>query len=44
VPQFSFAPARVVKYCGEMTRTIPAVPVYVGLAGPTEARTPLRFA
>lgn len=44
VTQFSFAPARVVKYCGELARSFPAIPVYVGLAGPTEARTLLRFA
>lgn len=44
VTQFSFAPARVVKYCGELARSIPAIPVYVGLAGPIEARTLLHFA
>ena len=42
--QFSFAPARVVKYCSELARNLPAVPVYVGLAGPTDARTLLGFA
>jgi methylenetetrahydrofolate reductase (NADPH) len=44
VTQFSFAPARVLEYCSELARKIPAIPVYVGLAGPTEARTLLRFA
>ena len=44
VTQFSFAPARVVEYCSELARTLPAIPVYVGLAGPTDARTLLRFA
>lgn len=44
VTQFSFAPARVVKYCSELARMIPAIPVYVGLAGPTDTRTLLRFA
>ena len=44
VTQFSFAPARVVEYCSELARKIPAIPVYVGLAGPTDARTLLRFA
>lgn len=44
VTQFSFAPARVVKYCNDLARSIPAIPVYVGLAGPTEARALLRFA
>jgi methylenetetrahydrofolate reductase (NADPH) len=44
VTQFSFAPARVIEYCARMARERPALPVYVGLAGPTEARTLLRFA
>ena len=44
VTQFSFAPARVVEYCANLAREMPALPVYVGLAGPTEARTLLRFA
>lgn len=42
--QFSFAPARVVKYCSELARKFPALPVYVGLAGPADAHTLLRFA
>lgn len=44
VTQFSFAPARVVEYCAEIARTIPTIPVYVGLAGPADARTLLRYA
>ncbi len=44
VTQFSFAPARVVEFCARMARERPMLPVYVGLAGPTEARTLLRFA
>ena len=44
VTQFSFAPARVVEYCARMARERPTLPVYVGLAGPTEPRTLLRFA
>lgn len=44
VTQFSFAPDRVIRYCSELGRTLPSIPVYVGLAGPTEARTLLRFA
>ena len=44
VTQFSFAPARVVEYVGELARSLPAVPVYVGMAGPTDAATLLRFA
>jgi methylenetetrahydrofolate reductase (NADPH) len=44
VTQFSFAPARVIEYCTSMARERPTLPVYVGLAGPTEPRTLLRFA
>ncbi len=44
VTQFSFAPARIVEYCSELARKAPEVPVYVGMAGPTNAATLLRFA
>lgn len=44
VTQFSFAPARIVEYCDELARKLPDVPVYVGMAGPTDAMTLLRFA
>lgn len=44
VTQFSFAPSRVVEYCAAMARLAPAVPVYVGLAGPTNPVALLRFA
>ncbi len=44
VSQFSFAPARIVEYCAELARKVPEVPVYVGMAGPTDAATLLRFA
>ena len=44
VTQFSFAPARVIEYCAGLARTAPAVPVYVGLAGPTNPLALLRFA
>jgi methylenetetrahydrofolate reductase (NADPH) len=44
VTQFSFAPARVVEYCAELARSAPAVPIYVGLAGPTNPVALLRFA
>lgn len=42
--QFSFAPARVIEYAVEAARTAPGVPVYVGLAGPTDPLRLLRFA
>jgi len=44
VTQFSFAPARVIEYCSGLARSAPSLPVYVGLAGPTEAMSLLRFA
>ena len=44
VTQFSFAPARVVEYCADLAARAPRVPVYVGVAGPTEPATLLRFA
>ena len=44
VTQFSFAPARVIEYCAGLARSAPAVPVYVGLAGPTNPVALLRFA
>jgi methylenetetrahydrofolate reductase (NADPH) len=44
VTQFSFAPARVIEYCSGLARSAPSLSVYVGLAGPTEAMSLLRFA
>jgi methylenetetrahydrofolate reductase (NADPH) len=44
VTQFSFAPARVVDYCARMARSAPGIPIYVGLAGPTNPVSLLRFA
>jgi len=44
VTQFSFAPARIVDYCGRMARNAPGIPVYVGMAGPTNPIALLRFA
>lgn len=44
VTQFSFAPARVIEYCSGLARSAPSLSVYVGLAGPTEALSLLRFA
>ena len=44
VTQFSFAPARVVEYCAEMARNWPALPVYVGMAGPTDPAALARYA
>jgi methylenetetrahydrofolate reductase (NADPH) len=44
VTQFSFAPGRVVDYCARMARSAPGIPIYVGLAGPTNPMVLLRFA
>lgn len=42
--QFSFAPGRIVEYCSGLARRAPSVPVYVGLAGPTDPIRLVRFA
>jgi methylenetetrahydrofolate reductase (NADPH) len=44
VTQFSFAPNRIVEYCADLVRRAPGVPVYVGMAGPTNPARLLRFA
>ena len=42
--QFCFAPARVVDYCATLARLWPNLPVYVGVAGPTDPAALLRYA
>lgn len=42
--QFSFAPNRIVEFCGKLARQHPGVSVYVGLPGPTSPARLLRFA
>ena len=42
--QFSFAPARVVDYCAMLGRLHPQLPVYVGIAGPTDPVALARYA
>ena len=44
VTQFSFAPARILAFTAEIARRHPAVPIYVGLAGPATPATLMRFA
>jgi methylenetetrahydrofolate reductase (NADPH) len=44
VTQFCFAPSRIVEYCADLARKAPDVPVYVGLAGPTNPVALLRYA
>jgi methylenetetrahydrofolate reductase (NADPH) len=42
--QFSFSPTRVVDYCSGLARQWPDLPVYVGIAGPTDPAALLRYA
>jgi methylenetetrahydrofolate reductase (NADPH) len=44
VTQFSFAPPRVVEYCAMLARLWPELPVYVGIAGPTDPVALARYA
>jgi methylenetetrahydrofolate reductase (NADPH) len=44
VTQFSFAPHRIIELATSLQRRAPGLPVYVGLAGPTNPRTLLKFA
>lgn len=44
VTQFAFAPARITAYCAGLARSAPEVPVYVGLAGPANPLTLMRYA
>ena len=44
VTQFTFAPARIVEYCDEVSRRWPELPVVVGMAGPTSPAALLKFA
>lgn len=44
VTQFTFAPNRIVEFCGQLARLAPGVPVYVGLPGPTNPARLIKFA
>jgi methylenetetrahydrofolate reductase (NADPH) len=44
VTQFSFSPSRMVEFCADLERGAPGVPVYVGIAGPTDPVALLRYA
>lgn len=44
VTQFSFVPVRIAEYCAVMARNYPALPLYVGMAGPTSTASLLRYA
>jgi methylenetetrahydrofolate reductase (NADPH) len=44
ITQFSFDPARVTGFCTELAARYPAIPVHVGMSGPTSPRQLLRYA
>jgi len=44
VTQFCLSPQRVVDYCAALARAHPQLPVYVGIAGPTDAVALARYA
>jgi methylenetetrahydrofolate reductase (NADPH) len=44
VTQFCFAPQRVVEYCAGLARSHPDLPIYVGIAGPTDPVALARYA
>ena len=44
VTQFSFVPSRIVDYCDHLYRQIPDVPVYIGMAGPIDPLTLMKYA
>jgi methylenetetrahydrofolate reductase (NADPH) len=44
VTQFCFSPQRVVDYCAGLARSQPQLPVYVGIAGPTDPVALARYA
>ena len=44
VTQFCFSPARMVEFCAKLVRSAPDVPVYVGVAGPTDPVALARYA
>ena len=44
ITQFSFSPTRVVEYCSSLARQYPDLPMYVGIAGPTDPAALLRYA
>ena len=43
ITQFSFAPARIIEYCAALSHRAPEIPVYVGVAGPTQPAMLIRY-
>ena len=44
VTQFSFSTTRITAFCADLARREPEVPVYVGMAGPTDPMKLMRYA
>ena len=44
VTQFSFNPGRIIEYSTRISELAPETPIYIGMAGPTNTKTLLRFA
>jgi methylenetetrahydrofolate reductase (NADPH) len=44
VTQFSFSTTRITAFCAELARREPELPVYVGMAGPTDPAALMRYA
>jgi methylenetetrahydrofolate reductase (NADPH) len=44
VTQFCFNPGRIIEYSTRVAELAPTTPVYVGMAGPTDTKTLLRYA
>ena len=44
VTQFSFSTTRITAFCADLARREPELPVYVGMAGPTDAAALMRYA
>ncbi|MBT5031808.1 MAG: methylenetetrahydrofolate reductase, partial [Proteobacteria bacterium] len=42
--QFSFVPKRIIQFCSDLGRNAPGIPVYVGMAGPTDMFKLMRYA
>ena len=42
--QFTFAPQRIIQFCATLEKEAPGVPVYAGMAGPTDIVSLMRYA
>ena len=44
VTQFSFSTSRIAAFCADLARRVPQVPIYIGMAGPTDPVQLMRYA